>query len=72
MSVLAPTPAVTTYANDKVELSRAVDALLGSRYQVETRVARGAEGLAEDIAVLAKRHSVVAFKMARCASAIVS
>ncbi|MEC8025693.1 MAG: hypothetical protein VX223_17305 [Myxococcota bacterium] len=70
VSVLAPPPPITWYANDKVMLHRLVMKLLGDDYVVDTRIANTAEELASDIVGLASHHETVAWKMARCASAM--
>ncbi|MFT5433132.1 MAG: hypothetical protein ACI9OJ_003837 [Myxococcota bacterium] len=68
--VLGPAPAMTTLANDKVDLWRVVQGLFGDRYQVETRLGRTADELVVALGDLAGRHERVALKMARCASAM--
>ena len=70
VSVLAPPPPVTWLANDKGDLSAVVEALLGSEALVETLRGTSAESLASHLRELARRHTQVALKMTRCASAM--
>lgn len=70
VNVLAPPPAVTWYANDKIHLHHLVTELLGPDYVVDTSISSTPEGLASDLLRLSSKHSMVAWKMARCASAM--
>lgn len=70
LQVLAPPPAVTWLANDKLHLHESVEALLGPRWLVDTRWASDAPALATHLRLLASRHRRVALKMTRCASAM--
>ena len=70
VAVHAPTPAVTWYANDKIHLHHLVTELLGPEYVVDTRIANTPKKLASDLLDLSAHYEMVAWKMARCASAM--
>lgn len=74
VQVLGPPPPVTWWANDKVRLTDLADGLAdrtGSpRFTVETYRGRSAVELLAQLDDLAERHTTVALKMARCASAM--
>lgn len=70
IAMLAPPPPVTWFANDKSDLSRVVEELLGPDLLVETRRGRSAQELAGHLADMATRHERIALKMTRCASAM--
>lgn len=69
-TVVAPPPPVTWIANDKLLFGQVVERVLGSEWLVETRVGDSIPTLVEDLLGLAKRHSRVALKRLRCASAM--
>lgn len=68
--VMSPPPPVTWIANDKAVFSELVARVLGRQALVETRVARDAATLTDDLCALARRHSRVGLKRTRCASAM--
>jgi hypothetical protein len=74
VDVLAPPPPVTWLANDKVLLSEFAQAILkhamGRSPTVPTRIAHTLHELSSHLVELAHTHSMVAIKMARCASAM--
>ena len=69
-AVLAPPPPVTWYANDKCQMTRLVSNMLGAEWVVDGIIAANAGELARGLGQLAQKHSKVALKMARCASAM--
>lgn len=69
VEVLAPPPPVTWIANDKSELDRLVELVLGREWLVETHRGRSPAALAAALVDLATRHRQVALKRLRCASA---
>jgi hypothetical protein len=70
VQVVASPPPVTWIANDKAVFSELVARVLGRQALVETRVARDAETLTNDLCTLARRYSQVGLKRTRCASAM--
>jgi len=70
VSVLAPPPPVTWVANDKALFSETVSHVLGPEWLVEGELAQEESELAVALASLAQRHSRVALKRLRCASAM--
>ena len=69
-TVLAPPPPVTWIANDKAAFGEVVRSVLGREWLVETHEARSPSALAGHLQDLCKRHSEVALKRLRCASAM--
>ena len=70
VTVFAPPPPVTWIANDKASFSELVEMLLGPRWLVESEAAADAASLARALTELAARHTRVALKRLRCASAM--
>ncbi len=70
VSLIAPPPPVTWLANDKFLFTEIVMHVLGPEWLVESELAEGVSSLAVALASLAKRHSRVALKRLRCASAM--
>jgi len=70
VSVLAPPPAVTAFANDKRHLTSLASELLGPGGVVRTRLGSDATTLGAALLALAADRPRVGLKMARCASAM--
>ena len=68
--VFAPPPPVTWVANDKALFSEVVELVLGSEWLVETHSADSVSRLGQILSDLSGRHSRVALKRLRCASAM--
>jgi len=68
--ILAPPPPVTWIANDKAAFGEVVTRVLGSEWLVETYETNDPTDVAEHLIDLASRHSRVALKRLRCASAM--
>lgn len=68
--VLAPPPPVTWIANDKKDISEITRRIAGEEHIVETHYRASPEGLVDALLDLAERHSAVALKRTRCASAM--
>ena len=70
VSLIAPPPPVTWMANDKSLFTEIVMHVLGPEWLVEGQLAEEVSNLTVALASLAKRHSRVALKRLRCASAM--
>lgn len=70
VTVLAPPPPVTWIANDKALFEDLVVEALGAEWVVDGKRCRGAPELSSALVELADRHSRVALKRLRCASAM--
>ena len=70
VGVIAPPPPVTWMANDKSLFTEIVMHVLGPEWLVEGQLAEEVSNLTVALASLAKRHSRVALKRLRCASAM--
>lgn len=70
VTVLAPPPPTTWVANDKALFDDVVDLVLGRDWLVETFSSDSVEKLAGHLRQLAGRHTQVALKRLRCASAM--
>jgi hypothetical protein len=68
--VLAPPPPVTWIANDKAHFDGLVSRILGRDALVETHIARDVEGIEASLRLVARHHTRVGLKRARCASAM--
>ena len=68
--VIAPPPPITWLANDKSLFSEVVTQVLGSDWLVEAQLTEEIENLGVALTSLARRHSRVALKRLRCASAM--
>lgn len=68
--VLAPPPPVTWVANDKALFDELVARVLGREALVDTRIARDAAGIENNLRALSKQHERVGLKRTRCASAM--
>ncbi len=66
--VLAPLPAVTRWANDKVRFAEAVEAVLGSQAVLEGRHGRSAQEIARHLVQLARLSNLLSLKLADSAS----
>jgi len=69
-TVLAPPPVVTWVANDKALFDEVVELVLGREWLVETYSSTSVAELVTHLERLAGRHSQVALKRLRCASAM--
>ena len=70
VKVIAPPPPVTWIANDKAAFAEVVECVVGGDWLVETHRAADVADLARSLLQLAGRHSQVALKRLRCASAM--
>lgn len=70
VTVVAPPPPVTWVANDKALFSQVVELILGREWLVETHVADNVSELGRMLLDLSARHTRVALKRLRCASAM--
>jgi hypothetical protein len=70
VSVLAPPPAITWFANDKCDVTEVTCELVGSHAIVDSIIGTDPTALADGLRRLARHHERVAIKMARCASAM--
>jgi len=70
ISVLAPPPPITWFANDKCDVTEVTRDLVGGHAIVDSIIATDPIAIADGLLRLARHHQRVAIKMARCASAM--